>query len=79
MTSSLTGSGWFKAPSHAVDAPAFGGKCIRVNDALELPAWGVRETVILENVCCLQPEDIRACREYATQGVDHPVLVLAEL
>ena len=32
---------------------------------------------ILQDYPYLQPEDIRACLEYAAQEVDHPVLVVS--
>lgn len=50
---------------------------IRVKDVLDLLAAGVPESEILEDYPYLQPEDIRACLEYAAQEVDRPVLVVA--
>jgi uncharacterized protein (DUF433 family) len=50
---------------------------IRVKDVLDLLAAGVSELEVLEDFPYLQPEDIRACLEYAAQEVDHPVLVMA--
>jgi uncharacterized protein (DUF433 family) len=48
---------------------------IRVKDVLDLLAAGVPESEILQDFPYLQPEDIRACLEYAAQEMDHPVLV----
>ncbi len=45
---------------------------------LDLLAAGVPESEVLADFPYLQTEDIRACLEYAAQGADHPVLVLAE-
>jgi uncharacterized protein (DUF433 family) len=50
---------------------------IRVKDVLGMMADGVSESEILNDFPYLQPEDIRACLEYAAQEVDHPVLVAA--
>jgi len=58
--------------------PCIRGMRIRVKDVLDLLAAGVPETEILGDFPYLQAEDIRACLEYAAQGADHPVLVLAE-
>jgi uncharacterized protein (DUF433 family) len=48
---------------------------IRVKDVLDMLAHGVPESEILKDFPYLQPEDIRACLEYAAQEVDRPVLV----
>jgi len=50
---------------------------IRVKDVLDLLAAGVPENELLQDYPYLQPEDIRACLEYAAQEVDHPVLMMA--
>jgi uncharacterized protein (DUF433 family) len=48
---------------------------IRVKDVLEMLAANVPESEILKDFPYLEPDDIRACLEYAAQEVDHPVLV----
>ena len=48
---------------------------IRVKDVLDMLAGGVSEPEILEDFPFLEPEDIRACLEYAAEQVNHPVLV----
>ncbi len=48
---------------------------IRVKDVLEMLAAGVSETDILADYAFLQPEDIRACLEFAAEQVNYPVLV----
>ena len=65
-------------PKQCGGRPCIRGMRIRVKDVLDLLAGGVPEKEILEDFPYLQPEDIRACLEYAAQGADHPVLVLAE-
>lgn len=47
---------------------------LRVKDVLDLLAAGVPEAEILEDYPFLQPEDIRACLEYAAEQVNYPVL-----
>jgi uncharacterized protein (DUF433 family) len=50
---------------------------IRVKDVLDLLAAAVSEKQILEDYPFLQPDDIRACLEYAAEQVNHAVLVNA--
>lgn len=64
-------------PNQCGGRPCIRGMRIRVKDVLELLAAGVPESEILVDFPYLQPEDIRACLEYAAQEVDHPVLVVS--
>jgi uncharacterized protein (DUF433 family) len=64
-------------PKQCGGRPCIRGMRIRVKDVLDLLAAGVPEVEILADYPYLQPEDIRACLEYAAQEVDHPVLVVA--
>ncbi|MBI3874564.1 MAG: DUF433 domain-containing protein [Verrucomicrobia bacterium] len=50
---------------------------LRVKDVLDLLAARVPEAEILADYPFLEPEDIRACLEYAAGEVNHPVLVVA--
>ena len=50
---------------------------IRVKDVLDMLAGGATETEILADFPFLEPEDIRACFEYAAQQLDHPVVIAA--
>ncbi len=65
------------------DPEQCGGKpCIRhyrmrVKDVLDLLAAGVPEQEILKDYPFLEPEDIRACLEFASEQVNHPVIVAA--
>ena len=47
---------------------------IRVKDVLEMLAAGTSEQEILRDYPYLEPEDIRACLEYAAAQVNHPVV-----
>jgi uncharacterized protein (DUF433 family) len=48
---------------------------IRVKDVLDLLAAGISEQEILTDYSFLEPEDIRACLEFAAAQVNHSVLV----
>lgn len=50
---------------------------LRVKDVLDMLAAGVGEKEILEDYPFLEPEDIRACLEFAAEQVNYPVLVSA--
>jgi uncharacterized protein (DUF433 family) len=64
-------------PNQCGGRPCIRGMRIRVKDVLDMLADAVPESDILQDFPYLQPEDIRACLEYAAQEVDHPVLVAA--
>ena len=55
--------------------PAARGTRVRVADVLALLAAGASETEILEDYPYLEPDDIRACLQYAAAQADHVVLV----
>jgi uncharacterized protein (DUF433 family) len=50
---------------------------LRVKDVLDLLAAGETEKEILEDYSFLEPEDIRACLQFAAAQVDHSVLKIA--
>ena len=50
---------------------------MRVKDVLDLLASGVDESEILKDHPFLEPEDIRACLEFASEQTNHTVLVAA--
>ncbi len=50
---------------------------IRVKDVLDMLAAGVSEPQILKDYSFLEPDDIRACLEFASEQVNYPVLVNA--
>ena len=64
-------------PKQCGGRPCIRGMRIRVKDVLGMLAAGVSETEILRDFPYLQPEDIRACLEYAAEQVNYPVLVTA--
>jgi uncharacterized protein (DUF433 family) len=64
-------------PAQCGGRPCIRGMRMRVKDVLDLLAAGVPESEILQDYPYLQPEDIRACLQYAAQEVDHPVLVVS--
>jgi uncharacterized protein (DUF433 family) len=50
---------------------------IRVNDVLDMLAAGASEQEILQDYPYLEPDDIRACLEYASAQVNHAIVVNA--
>lgn len=64
-----------------VDPERLGGRpCvrdmrIRVTDVLDLLANGLTPEQVVEELPDLEPEDIRACLRFASQRLDHPVVV----
>ncbi len=49
---------------------------IRVSDVLDLFASGLTAAQILEEMCDLEAEDLKACLTYARRRIGHPVLVV---
>ncbi len=54
--------------------PCIRGLRSRVKDVVEMLAAGASEQEILRDCPYLEPEDIRACLEYAAAQVNHPVV-----
>ena len=50
---------------------------IRVVDVLDLPANGLNAEQVLAELPDLEPADIRACLQYASRKLNHPVPVAA--
>ncbi|MGH7022623.1 MAG: DUF433 domain-containing protein [Caulobacteraceae bacterium] len=48
---------------------------LRVSDVLDMLAGGATPEDILSDYEFLEAEDIRACLEYASAQIDHPVLI----
>ena len=65
------------------DANQCGGRpCVRhyrlrVSDVLDMLASGATPDEILADYDFLEPADIRACLQYASEQVDYPVLISA--
>lgn len=64
-------------PDQCGGRPCIRGMRIRVNDVLDMLAAGVSEQEILEDFPYLEPEDFRACLEYAAAYVNHAVVATA--
>jgi uncharacterized protein (DUF433 family) len=50
---------------------------IRVKDVLDMLAGGATEKEILADYPYLEPDDIKACLEYAAKQVDHAVVMVS--
>jgi uncharacterized protein (DUF433 family) len=50
---------------------------IRVVDVLDLLANGLTTQEVLRELPDLEEEDIRACLQYASRKLNHPVLIAA--
>ncbi len=64
-------------PNQCGGRPCIRGMRIRVNDVLEMLAAGATEQEILQDFPYLEPEDFRACLEYAAAQVNHAVVATA--
>jgi uncharacterized protein (DUF433 family) len=47
---------------------------IRVTDVLELLAAGLDRQQVLDELPDLEADDIRACLQYASRRLDHPII-----
>lgn len=61
-------------PNQCGGRPCIRGMRIRVKDVLEMLAARASEAEILEDFPYLEPEDIRACLEFAASEMDHAIL-----
>ncbi len=64
-------------PRQCGGRPCIRGMRIRVKDILDMLAGGASEPDILSNYPYLEPDDIRACLEYAAAQIDHAVVMIA--
>jgi uncharacterized protein (DUF433 family) len=64
-------------PNQCGGRPCIRGMRIRVNDVLDMLAGGATEQEILQDYPYLEPEDIRACLEYAAAQINHAIVVNA--
>ena len=55
--------------------PCIRGMRIRVTDVLDLLANGLIAAQVLTELPDLEPEDIQACLRFASQRLNHPVVV----
>ena len=61
-------------PQQCGGRPCIRGMRIRVSDVLDLLDSGLSQSAILDEMPDLEPDDIRACIQFARQRIDHPVL-----
>jgi uncharacterized protein (DUF433 family) len=61
-------------PEQCGGRPCIRGMRIRVMDILDLLAANLTHAQILAELPDLEPDDIRAALQYASQRLDHPVL-----
>jgi len=62
-------------PEQCGGRPCIRGMRIRVIDVLDLLADGLTREQVLSELPDLEAEDIRACLRFASQRIDHPVVV----
>jgi uncharacterized protein (DUF433 family) len=48
---------------------------VRVWDVLDMLAAGLSQAEVVAELPYLEPEDVRACLQYAAREINHPVLV----
>jgi uncharacterized protein (DUF433 family) len=61
-------------PDQCGGRPCIRGYRLRGKDVLELLGAGMSEAEVLKDYPFLEPEDIRACFQYAAAQVDHAIL-----
>nr|VFK32047.1 MAG: Uncharacterized conserved protein, DUF433 family [Candidatus Kentron sp. MB]VFK35123.1 MAG: Uncharacterized conserved protein, DUF433 family [Candidatus Kentron sp. MB]VFK76988.1 MAG: Uncharacterized conserved protein, DUF433 family [Candidatus Kentron sp. MB] len=54
--------------------PCVRGMRIRVTDVLDLYSVGLSASQILSEMPDLEEDDLKACLQYASKWIDHPVL-----
>ena len=62
-------------PEQCGGRPCVRGMRIRVTDVLDLLANGLTPQEVLAEFPDLEPEDIHACLRFASQRIDHPVVI----
>lgn len=65
-------------PRQCGGRPCVRGMRIRVKDVLDMLAGGATQKEILEDYPYLEAEDIRACLEYASEQIDHAVVMVGQ-
>src|SRR5690606_5495877 len=63
-------------PNQCGGKPCIRGMRIRVKDVLDMLAAGESADTILTDFPDLEPEDIRACLQYAARQLDHAVVTV---
>jgi uncharacterized protein (DUF433 family) len=62
-------------PARCGGRPCVRGMRIRVTDVLDLLASGLTTEQVIEELPDLEPDDVRACLQFAARRLDHPVLM----
>lgn len=61
-------------PQQCGGRPCVRGMRIRVSDVLDLFAAGLTVEEILKEMPDLEPEDLKACLQFAARRLDHPLI-----
>ncbi len=61
-------------PEQCGGRPCVRGMRIRVTDVLDLYSAGLTAHQVLEEMPDLEEADLKACLQYASKRIDHPVL-----
>lgn len=61
-------------PGQCGGRPCVRGMRIRVTDVLDLFSSGLSASQILDEMPDLTEDDLKACLQYASKSIDHPVL-----
>ena len=61
-------------PQQFSGRPCIRGMRIRVSDVLDLLDSGLSQSAILDEMPDLEPDDIRACIQFARRRIDHAIL-----
>ena len=61
-------------PQQCGGRPCIRGMRIRVSDVLDLLDSGLSQSAILDEMPDLEPDDIRACIQFARRRIDHAIL-----
>ncbi len=63
-------------PEQCGGRPCVRGMRVRVSDVLDLLAAGLSQEQVFEELPYLESDDVRACLQYASRQIDHPVLAV---
>ena len=61
-------------PQQCGSRPCIRGMRIRVSDVFDLLDSGLSQSAILDEMPDLEPDDIRACIQFARRRIDHAIL-----
>jgi len=61
-------------PQQCGGRPCIRGMRIRVSDVLDLLATGLTAEEVLQEMPDLEPDDLKACLQFAARRLDHPLI-----